>query len=58
MHIRSDDHNQLRLRTDMTEAYMEVIRGIGRGEDTEPIRILKEKMARESIYRFHYYRPT
>lgn len=34
----------------MKKVDIEVIRSAGRGEDGEAVRILKEKMARESIY--------
>lgn len=50
MHIRSDAFNQLRLRTDMTHADLEVIKGASRGEDTKQARILKDKIAREPVY--------
>jgi hypothetical protein len=49
-HIRVDKHNQLHLRTEMTEQDKEVIRAAGRDEDIFPARILKEKMQREQLY--------
>jgi hypothetical protein len=49
-HIRADKHNQLHLRTEMTEQDKEVIRAAGRDEDIFPARILKEKMQREHLY--------
>jgi len=38
----------------MREADKEIIHGAGRGEDKQAVVILKEKMARELIYRVHY----
>jgi len=49
--IRSDTQNQLLLRMKMREEDRETIRATGRGvEQTTPITILNEKMARERIY--------
>ena len=46
--IRADTRNQLLLRMNMGEEYRETIRAAGRGvEDTTPITILDEKMARQ-----------
>jgi hypothetical protein len=53
-HIRADSKNLLLLRTNMREADKEIIHGAGRGEDKQAVVILKEKMARELIYRVHY----
>ena len=49
--IRSDTKNQQLLRMNMREEDRETIRAAGRGvEQTTPITILKEKMARERVY--------
>jgi len=53
MQIRSDAHNRWLLRTDMKKEDIDIIRDTGRGVDREAVRILKDKMAREPIYRLH-----
>jgi hypothetical protein len=50
LHIRADKHNQLHLRTEMTEQDKETIRAAGRNEDALSARILKDKMRREHLY--------
>ncbi|KAJ6626094.1 hypothetical protein B0H10DRAFT_2000297 [Mycena sp. CBHHK59/15] len=53
-HIRADKKNQLLLRTEMRPTDIQIIRdaGMGSGDsDRVPVQILKEKMAREQIFR-------
>jgi len=51
--IRADTKNKLLLRMDMREEDREVIRAVGRGEDTAAVLILRKKMEREGIYILH-----
>jgi len=51
MHIRSDTRNQLLLRTKMTEADIELIKGVACGDQREAVQVLRKKMDREAIYK-------
>ncbi|KAJ7459249.1 hypothetical protein FB451DRAFT_1272310 [Mycena latifolia] len=51
MHIRADKENQLLLRTEMRPADIQAIRDAAANSNNLPARILREKMARENIYR-------
>ncbi|KAH7885650.1 hypothetical protein F5I97DRAFT_1887694 [Phlebopus sp. FC_14] len=51
IHIRSDKKNQLQLRTLMTEADKEIIRGVtDRTKNTNTFRFIREKINREDLY--------
>ncbi|KAJ6586345.1 hypothetical protein DFH09DRAFT_910769 [Mycena vulgaris] len=51
MHIRADKKNQLLLRTEMRPSDIQTIRDAAVNSDNLPARILKEKLAREQIFK-------
>ncbi|KAJ7491661.1 hypothetical protein B0H11DRAFT_2007374 [Mycena galericulata] len=53
-HIRADKNNQLLLRAQMRSTDIQIIRDAAGNSATVPARILREKMAREDIYRSLY----
>ena len=51
LHIRADKQNQLKLRAEMTDTDKAIVRSAGDKSITrEAVVILRQKMARESIY--------
>ncbi|KAH0839414.1 hypothetical protein J3R83DRAFT_144 [Lanmaoa asiatica] len=51
IHIRSDKENQLKLRAEMTETDKVIVRGVrDKSVTKEAVVVLREKMARESLY--------
>ncbi|KIJ59641.1 hypothetical protein HYDPIDRAFT_190441 [Hydnomerulius pinastri MD-312] len=51
LHIRADKQNQLKLRTEMTEADKDTVKGVSdRANTREAVVFLREKMRRETLY--------